>query len=145
MSLMLALKKGMLAHSAAAMEALGRGIARERLAQGGTLALRGDLGAGKTTLVRGIAQAVGVENITSPSFNYYFLYKASPLPLLHLDAYRLASPADYPSLMIDEQLTPNTLFVIEWPEKLGDFLPKNAVTLELRIVGEGVHQVTLIE
>jgi len=127
------------------MEALGRGIVAEKFAQGGTLALRGDLGVGKTTLVRGMADALGVKSITSPSFNYYFIYNTGKTPLLHLDAYRLAMPADYTSLMIDEQLTPSTLFVIEWPEKLGDFLPKDAVTLELKIVGEGIHEVKLIE
>lgn len=143
MSMREALKTGVQAHSPAAMEALGRAVARS-FASGGTVALRGDLGAGKTTFVRGMAQAVGVQNITSPSFNYYFIYKNAAQPLLHLDAYRLNSPADYPSLMIDELLTAQTLFVVEWPERLGEFLPNNAATLELKILHPGTHEVKLI-
>jgi tRNA threonylcarbamoyladenosine biosynthesis protein TsaE len=153
MSILEALKSGVTVHSAEAMEALGRGIVREIFPNGGTIALQGDLGAGKTTLVRGMAAALGIDNVTSPSFNYYFLYppprKATAdfvslrpnLQLLHLDAYRLNSPGDYPSLMIDEFLTKETLFVIEWPEKLGRFLPKEAMRLELKIIGKGVHRV----
>ena len=135
-----ALKSGITTHSTAAMEAVGRGIGRGIFTSGGTVALQGEMGSGKTTLVRGITAALGIGNVTSPSFNYYFLYKGK-IPILHLDAYRLNSPSDYPSLMIDELLTRETLFVIEWPEKLGEFLPKDALRLELRIVGEGVHRV----
>lgn len=136
-----ALKRGVEVHSAAAMEAIGRGLARSpQLSQGGTLALVGDLGSGKTTLVRGIAQALGIDSITSPSFNYYFLYRQGRQPLLHLDAYRLARPQDFPSLMIDELLTPQTLFVVEWPDKLGQYLPAGAHTLSLSIAAPGVHQ-----
>lgn len=124
------------------MERVGEIVARELFPCGGTLGLRGDLGAGKTTLVRGLARHLGFSDITSPSFNYYFLYKGR-IPLLHLDAYRLNGPADYPSLMIDELLTPQTLFVIEWPERLGERLPQNALTLELTILKEGLHQVKL--
>lgn len=142
MILLDALKSGLTVHSPEAMEAVGRGVVRELFPIGGVLALYGDLGAGKTTLVRGMAQALGIENVTSPSFNYYFLYKGK-VPLLHLDAYRLNSPADYPSLMIDELFTPETLFVIEWPEKLGQFLPKTAIGLGLSVASEGVHEIKI--
>ena len=124
------------------MENLGVRLVRKFFPHGGALGLRGDLGTGKTTLVRGVARAQGFSDITSPSFNYYFLYKGKT-PLLHLDAYRLNTPADYPSLMIDELLTPKTLFVIEWPERLGEFLPKDALLLDLSIIAEGVHLVKL--
>lgn len=142
MSVLEALKAGLKTSSAAGTQAVGIALAREVFARGGTLALYGDLGAGKTTLVRGIAEGLGFSDITSPSFNYYFLYQG-PKPMLHLDAYRLNAPQDYPSLMIDELLVPHTTFVVEWPEKLGEYLPKDAIKLELTIVGEGEHLIKL--
>lgn len=143
MSMLAALTSGVRLHSSQAMEGLGRALVAEKFSRGGVLGLVGDLGAGKTTLVRGMAAALGIDNITSPSFNYYLLYKGK-IPLLHLDAYRLNSPEEYPSLMIDELLTPETLFVIEWPEKMGGFLPQSAMLLEIKIVGEGVHEARII-
>jgi len=87
--------------------------------------------------------ALGISEITSPSFNYYFLYKGK-IPLLHLDAYRLNDPSGYPSLMIDELLTPQMLFIIEWPERVGAYLPKNTAMMEFSIVKEGLHLVRMI-
>lgn len=136
MAILKALQKGVTTHSVEGTMAVGRALARE-LVGGGVVALVGDLGSGKTTLVRGIAEAMGYSEITSPSFNYYFLYQhAERRTLLHLDAYRLKSPQEYPSLMIEELLTPNSLFVIEWPEKMGEHLPKTARMLTIEGVGE---------
>jgi tRNA threonylcarbamoyladenosine biosynthesis protein TsaE len=90
------------------------------------LALHGDLGAGKTTFVRGFAQAWAVpEPVTSPTFNYFLIYRGSR-QLIHLDAYRFSRPEDYDSLLIDEFLESPWCLAIEWPEKLGDRLPGNA-------------------
>ena len=138
-----ALKHGLVAHGAPAMEAIGRGVGEGMLPQGGVVALYGSLGVGKTTLARGLAQQRGVAHINSPSFNYYFFYPGAR-PLLHLDAYRLERAEDFPSLMIDELLTPGTLWVVEWPEKLGDYLPASALRLELSILSPGVHGVKLV-
>jgi len=89
------------------------------------LALHGDLGAGKTTLVRGLAQAWDAPGpITSPTFNYFLIYRGRR-QLVHLDAYRLARPEDYDSLLIDEFLESPWCLAIEWPENLGDRLPAN--------------------
>lgn len=122
------------------MENLGFELVRGPFKSGGVIGLQGDLGAGKTTLVRGMARGLGISDITSPSFNYYFLYKGS-IPLLHLDAYRLNTPADYASLMIEELLTPKTLFAIEWPEKLGPHLPPNIFVLGLEMISENARRV----
>lgn len=136
MSILAALQKGVKTTSAEGTTAVGRGLARE-MAAGGVVALYGDLGAGKTTFVRGIAEALGYHDITSPSFNYYFLYQAQGRrTLVHLDAYRLKSPSDYPSLMVDELLTKEALFVVEWPEKLGDYLPASAYRIYLEGRGD---------
>jgi tRNA threonylcarbamoyladenosine biosynthesis protein TsaE len=135
MSVLKALEAGVKTFSNEGTVAVGRALARE-LPSGGTLALYGDLGAGKTTLVRGLAEAMGYHDITSPSFNYYFLYQAQGRrTLLHLDAYRLRSPEEYPSLMIGELLDPQAILVVEWPEKLGKFLPQGAFRLQIEGVG----------
>ncbi len=136
MSILAALRTGVTTFSEVGTEAVGRALGRE-MGGGQTLALYGDLGVGKTTLVRGIAEALGYKDITSPSFNYYFLYQApSRRSLLHLDAYRLAREQDYPSLMLEELLTPDSLFVVEWPERLGEYLPADALKLEIKSSGD---------
>ncbi len=151
MSLLEALNSGVRVHSPAAMEALGRGLVREVVQTRGLpacVALYGDLGVGKTTLVRGMAAELQLPSLTSPSFNYYFLYKGCVLgrtvELLHLDAYRLSSPEDFYTLMLDEILNERTLWIIEWPERLGVALPKNALKIELKILSEGVHSVQIL-
>ena len=82
------------------------------------LALHGDLGAGKTTFIRGLARTWNiVEPVTSPTFNLYTLYQGSR-QLVHLDAYRLASGADLDALMIDDFLAPPWCLAVEWPDRI---------------------------
>lgn len=140
MSLLAALKAGVKVHGAPAMEALGRGIAREIFPNGGVLALQGELGAGKTTLTRGIAQALGIENITSPTFNYYLAYNGGKLPLMHVDAYRMKSAQEYESLMLEEMMQENTLMVVEWPQNVEKMLPKEALWLQLGETPQGMSE-----
>lgn len=82
------------------------------------LALRGDLGAGKTSFVRGLAQAWGIAGpITSPSFNLLNLYRGGERMLIHIDAYRLQSPEQAEGLLIDDLLEPPYCLAVEWPER----------------------------
>lgn len=95
------------------------------------LALHGDLGAGKTTLVRGLARAWGVQGpVVSPTFNYFLLYQGTR-QLAHLDAYRLNRPEDADGLLLDEFLQSPWCLAVEWPEKLGDRLPPGAWHLDI--------------
>jgi len=90
------------------------------------LALHGDLGAGKTTFVRGLARAWGEAGpLTSPTFNYFLIYRGHR-QLIHLDAYRLGRPEDFDSLLIDEFLESPWCLAVEWPENLGNRLAENA-------------------
>jgi tRNA threonylcarbamoyladenosine biosynthesis protein TsaE len=99
----------------------------------GTLALQGDLGAGKTTFVKGLAAAWRVpEAVTSPSFTVCNLHRGDRL-LVHVDAYRLSSPADWDGLLIEEFLVSPWCLVVEWPERLGDRLPPDALWLGIEI------------
>jgi tRNA threonylcarbamoyladenosine biosynthesis protein TsaE len=107
------------------------------------LALHGDLGAGKTTFVRGLARAWGIkEPVTSPTFNLYSIYQRER-QLIHLDAYRLNSEADLDALMIEDFLRSPWCFAVEWPERIPDALPENTWHLYLTINADQSHQIRL--
>ncbi len=107
------------------------------------LALHGDLGAGKTTFVRGLARTWGVAGpVVSPTFNYFLLYDGAR-QLAHLDAYRLVRPGDFESLLIDELLKSPWCLAIEWPEKLGRHLPGGAWHLDFAAPEEFQRVITL--
>ncbi len=91
------------------------------------VALRGDLGSGKTTFARGFARSLGVSgDVTSPTFAIFIPYDGSRRQLVHMDAYRLHGPGDLDSLMLDDCLRPPYVLLLEWPERLGDALPLDA-------------------
>jgi tRNA threonylcarbamoyl adenosine modification protein YjeE len=108
------------------------------LCAGNVLALSGDLGAGKTTLARGLIRALagdaGLE-VPSPTFTLVQSY-ATRVPLHHLDLYRLASPDELDELGLDEMLATGAALV-EWPERAGDRLPEGTVVVELAHDGAG--------
>lgn len=101
--------------SAAATEALGARIA-ERLAPGDVVVVSGDVGAGKTTLVRGACRALGIEGpITSPTFTIGQRYRGGRLPVSHLDLYRLESLAGEDPALLDDYLSSDGVAFVEWP------------------------------
>ena len=107
------------------------------------LALHGDLGVGKTTFVRGLARAWGIqEAVTSPTFNLYSIYKGDR-QLIHLDAYRLGSGADLDALIIEDFLQSPWCFAVEWPERIHDTLPEDAWHFYLTINEDQSHQIKL--
>ena len=108
------------------------------------LALHGDLGAGKTTFVRGLARAWGIqEAVTSPTFSLYTIYKGDR-QLIHLDAYRLGSGTDLDALMIEDFLQTPWCFAVEWPEHILDALPQDAWHFYLTINEDQSHQIRLM-
>ncbi|HVN00183.1 MAG TPA: tRNA (adenosine(37)-N6)-threonylcarbamoyltransferase complex ATPase subunit type 1 TsaE [Caulobacteraceae bacterium] len=115
---------------------LGAAIARE-LKAGEAVCLSGPLGAGKTTLARGLIQALTGEatETTSPTFVLAQTYEAPSLTLTHFDLYRLEEPEETRELGIDDALDSGAA-VIEWPERLGHHLPHDRVDVELRITGD---------
>ena len=97
------------------------------------LALYGDLGVGKTTLVKGIAKGLGItKNITSPTFNLFSIYQGEK-QLVHLDAYRLSQKQSIDNLMIEDFLRSPYLCVIEWPDNVPELIDKYTLKLELSI------------
>jgi tRNA threonylcarbamoyladenosine biosynthesis protein TsaE len=100
---------------AAETEALGARIA-ERLQPGNVVLLAGDLGAGKTTLIRGACRALGITTpVTSPTFTIGQRYGGGRMPVSHLDLYRLRSLEDEDPALLDDYLRPDGVAFVEWP------------------------------
>jgi len=98
------------------------------------VALSGELGAGKTTLVQAICRGYGVrESVTSPTFAIVHRYAAEgKADVVHLDLYRLRGPRDLENIGWDELITEDALILIEWPERATGLLPEHHVPMELR-------------
>jgi tRNA threonylcarbamoyladenosine biosynthesis protein TsaE len=121
----------------AATQALGAAFA-PLLARGMTLYLRGELGAGKTTLARGLIRAVGYAGrVKSPSYSLVELYVVSGLNLYHFDFYRFVKPQEFSDAGLGEYFNGDGVCVVEWPEKAqGQLpLPDVCVTLEINEAG----------
>lgn len=114
------------------------------LEPGSVLALHGDLGAGKTTFVQGLAAGLSItESVTSPTFNIFTLHRGAGNTLVHVDAYRLDAGAQLEDLMIDDFLTPPWWLAVEWPSKVSDWLPPHALHLELTHTTDRRHSIRL--
>jgi tRNA threonylcarbamoyladenosine biosynthesis protein TsaE len=115
-------------------EELGAGLARARPRTGelAVLYLQGELGSGKTTFVRGFARATGVGTLVrSPTYTLLEVYPAGSLTLVHLDLYRVQSPAELDSLGLREWARPGHLWLIEWPEHGAGRLPAADLVVSL--------------
>jgi tRNA threonylcarbamoyladenosine biosynthesis protein TsaE len=137
------LKQGITTESAEQTRVLAAELAAA-LPPDTTLALHGDMGVGKTTFVQGLAQGLGVpEHVTSPTFAIYSVYQGKGRKLIHLDAYRLEKEAQLEALLLDEFLVSPYVLAVEWPEKTGAWLPKDAWHLTLSIVDGDKHRLVL--
>jgi tRNA threonylcarbamoyladenosine biosynthesis protein TsaE len=131
-------------HSAEETEALGERLGAA-LRGGEILALIGELGAGKTTLIRGIARGLGVgETVTSPTFVLAKPY-CGRLTLYHLDFYRLESRGDFYSIGFEEFLEETAVVAIEWAEKFLEMLPRPFLAIELEISQKDSRKITFEE
>jgi tRNA threonylcarbamoyladenosine biosynthesis protein TsaE len=109
---------------------------------GDVVLLEGDLGAGKTTLVGGVAQAFKVEeDVISPTFNIMKCYFKGTLPLYHIDAYRLEHQNI--ELGLDEYIEGNGVCFIEWPQYIKPLLPDECLSITLKNIGGDHRQLTL--
>ncbi len=114
------------------------------------LVLRGDLGTGKTTLVKGIAQALDAaepDEVTSPTFTLLHEYDGSldgkPVKLYHLDVYRLEGERQLETLGLDELLTPDALVLVEWGEKFKSIKKKSTGEIAISSAGGDARKITV--
>ena len=130
-------------HSPEETIALGRELAA-MLAAPGIVLLRGDLGAGKTTLVKGIAEAfqsASANDVTSPTFTLIHEYRGPAANLYHIDLYRVDTPRQLETLGLDDLLAENSILLIEWGEKFDRFRRERDVEIALERVGENERHV----
>lgn len=124
-------------------EAFGASLARI-LRTGDAIALFGDLGAGKTTLTRGLLRGLGFEgDVASPTFPIVQIYEppALRIPVWHVDLYRIGNPAELDELGLDDARDAAAM-VIEWPDRLGRRLWPDALRLDLAVPDEGPRILT---
>ena len=116
--------------------AFGERLATE-LQSGEIVALLGDLGAGKTALVKGIARGLGIEQeATSPTFTFIHEYRDGRLPLFHIDLYRLDAIEQALAIGIEDYLNPAGITVIEWAEKIETLLPEGTTRIRIESLSE---------
>jgi tRNA threonylcarbamoyladenosine biosynthesis protein TsaE len=116
-------------------EALGARVA-ERLSAGDVVVVSGEVGAGKTTLIRGACRALGIEEpITSPTFTIGQRYAGGRLPVSHLDLYRLRSLEEEDPALIEDYLGPDGVAFVEWPAVGVDRLGRPALEIRLEHAG----------
>jgi tRNA threonylcarbamoyladenosine biosynthesis protein TsaE len=112
------------------------------LHRGDVLALSGDLGAGKTALIKGIARGLGItQDVTSPTFTLVHEYTSGRLPLFHIDLYRLDTVDQALAIGIEDYLNGPGVTAIEWAEKIEPLLPPGTTRIRMESVGENTHRI----
>jgi tRNA threonylcarbamoyladenosine biosynthesis protein TsaE len=113
-----------------------------RLKSGDVVALCGDLGAGKTCFVKGVALALGAEDaVTSPTFTLVHEYRAGRLPLFHVDLYRLECERETVGIGLDEYLNGEGVAVVEWADKFRHLMPAGTRWIHFRALDENTREI----
>lgn len=139
------LTREMTTHSPEETVAFGRTLT-ELLAPPKLVLLRGDLGAGKTTLIKGIAagfEAASEEDVTSPTFTLVHEYRGPRANLYHIDLYRVDTPRQLETLGLDDLIAENSILLIEWGEKFPRFVRDRDVEISLERVGENDRKILI--
>lgn len=132
-------------HSAEQTIAFGRSLA-DLLTPPKLVLLRGDLGAGKTTLVKGIAAAFDAateEDVTSPTFTLIHEYRGPRANLYHIDLYRIDTQRELDTLALDDLRADDSILLIEWGEKFPRFVRERDVEIALEQEGESGRRITV--
>ncbi|MBU2595704.1 tRNA (adenosine(37)-N6)-threonylcarbamoyltransferase complex ATPase subunit type 1 TsaE [Patescibacteria group bacterium] len=138
------MKKQIITNSSRETKELAKKFSK-KIKGGEVLALKGDLGSGKTTFVQGLAKGLDVkENITSPTFVILNLHKSKKgLQLAHFDLYRLNNERDLEGIGATDYLGKDKIIsVIEWPERAKKLLPKNTIWITFEHIDENRRKIT---
>jgi tRNA threonylcarbamoyladenosine biosynthesis protein TsaE len=124
--------------------AIGGAVA-SLLRPGDAIALTGELGAGKTTLVHGVARALGYEGpVASPTFTLVREYRTPRLTVLHADVYRLDRMQEVVDLELEELMEDSGVLLVEWGDAVETLLPEDHLVVELTVPGEGEERAVSI-
>ncbi len=132
-------------HSAEETIALGRSLV-SILTPPKLVLLRGDLGAGKTTLVKGIASAFDAaqeEDVTSPTFTLIHEYRGPQVNVYHIDLYRVDTPRQLETLGLDDLIAEDSVLLVEWGEKFRRFVDERDVEIQIERLGETDRRIRL--
>ena len=114
----------------------------DQLRPGDVIALSGDLGAGKTALVKGIARGLGIaQDVTSPTFTLVHEYAGGRLPLFHVDLYRLDNVEQALAIGIEDYLGGPGVTAIEWAEKIESLLPAHSTRIRIITLNENARRI----
>ncbi|MCI0353833.1 MAG: tRNA (adenosine(37)-N6)-threonylcarbamoyltransferase complex ATPase subunit type 1 TsaE [Acidobacteria bacterium] len=125
--------------------AFGRQLASQ-LSPPKLVILRGDLGAGKTTLIKGIVEgfrAASVDDVTSPTFTLVHEYRAAEADIYHIDLYRVDTPRELETIGLDDLLGPRSVLLIEWGEKFERFRKERDLEVVIERAGENERRIRI--
>ena len=132
-----------ISNSPAETEAIGRQLA-EHIDVGSVLALKGELGSGKTLFVKGLVAALGSNmDVTSPTFTILHEYRGGRLPVYHFDFFRVEDRQSVARLGLDDYFFGDGVSVIEWADRLPEFIPEQARWILVEIRSETQRAITL--
>ena len=137
--------RSFITHSAEETTALGRRMAQE-LRPGSIVLLRGDLGAGKTTLIKGIAEgfhAAAAEDVTSPTFTLIHEYRGPQATLYHIDLYRIDTQRELDTLALDDLMDPGSILLIEWGEKFDRLRREKGTEIAIEHLGGDERRIVI--
>ena len=124
-------------------EAIGRRLA-EHIGVGSVLALKGDLGSGKTSFVKGLVAGLGSSTgVTSPTFTILHEYRGGRLPVYHFDFFRLEDRQSVQGLGLDDYFFGDGLSVIEWADRFPEFIPEQARWILFEIESENQRAISV--
>ena len=129
------MKRHFITHTSEETIELGRQLSKQ-LPNGAVVILNGDLGVGKTTFVRGVAQGLNIKDVVqSPTFNIMKVYFKADRPLIHIDAYRLAD--NNVDIGLDEYIGYESgITIIEWPQFISELIPENRISITISRINE---------
>ena len=131
-----------ISNSPAETEAIGRQVA-ENIGVGSVLALKGELGSGKTLFVKGVAAGLGSSaDVTSPTFTILHEYRGGRLPVYHFDLFRIENPQSLARLGLDDYFFGDGISVIEWADRFPEFVPEQARWIFFEIKSETQRAIT---